>query len=157
MPPILQQQWPTPRCLASLYTFPDNEEPQLSVWLVSKKFLQPMVALTLLTSQSATYEPSWGRGGCNGVQVLWIEKGSASSTLIKEPSQFDFPHFLIFSSSVLVVYKLGSQCSLQTIPHGHPHSVINCVIFQISSPSVFSLFFFFLEKHFCFRCFRLPE
>ena len=101
-----------------------------------------MVALTLLTSQSATYEPSWGRGGCNGVQVLWFEKGSASSTPIKEPSQFDLPHFLIFSSSVLVVYKLGSQCSLQTIPHGHPHSVINCAIFQISSPSIWCFFFF---------------
>ena len=105
-----------------------------------------MVALTLLTSQSATYEPSWGRGGCNGVQVLWFEKGSASSTSIKEPSQFEFPHFLIFSSSVLVVYKLGSQCSLQTIPHGHPHSMFTSVIFRISSPSIWCFFFFFFKQ-----------
>ena len=67
---------------------------------------------------------------------------SASSTTIKEPSQFDFPRFLFLSSSILVVYKLGSQCSLQTIPHGHSHSVFNSVVFWISSLSIWCVFFF---------------
>ena len=77
--------------------------------------------------------------------MLWLGKGSASSTPIKEPSQVDFPCFLMFSGSVPVVNMLGSKCSLQTIPHGHPHSVLNSVVFQSSLPSILCFLKIILE------------
>ena len=49
------------------------------------------------------------------------------------------PHGLC---SVTVVYMLGSKYSLQIIPHGHPHSVFDSIIFRISLPSIFCVCFF---------------
>ena len=56
--------------------------------------------------------------------MLWFEKVCASSIPTKEPSHVDFPGFLILSGSILVVYMLGSKCSLQTISHSHPHQCL---------------------------------
>lgn len=139
---LLQQQWVTPRHLASLYIpSQDNEDPQSSALIGQQEIPLANGSPDMACHHRAPPMNIHGGGaGLRGVQVLWFEKGGTSSSPIKEVSQVDFPRFLILFGSVLVVYKLGSNCSLQSFLMAIP---IQCLILLSSRYHhvVFSIFF----------------